>query len=388
MSENYSRRNAIFAMATIGGVVATGGALIESSQATAQTSTTYYPPGNILNFGADPTGTNDSYSAFAAAIAALWNSDNGCAIYVPTGKYKINQPIIFKTKMKLYGDGFSSVIKCNFGVGTTIPNVAGAMPGASLSLAPMICNTSPIMWWSIQDIQFDGLSKNVYGAWFASAYYGTIKNVHFMAIGGRPYTALVSNFINHSHVAFYECGDSVICWNCLSFSMDTVAFEACTGNYSFQWRSNAGYGTLDMRNIYLENTLARYNTIGFIGLGGHSIFGRSFLASNKLQNSTLRLIHLFDDNDTVFIDGLSLSTMAPHGIDLGQISDLNPMYYYFGSGAVGNSISGYIHLAYILKNPASTSIIYQDIGSSSNGVLAHPLPAPNGSQPNFVTSLT
>jgi hypothetical protein len=321
---------------------------------------------------------------------------------VPTGKYKISQPIIFKTKMKLYGDGFSSVIKCDFGSGTTIPNVAGTVslsPQISalpvLTLAPMICNTGPIQFWSIEDIQFDGQSRNAYGIWFASAYFGTLKNVVFHKIGGRPYSALLSNLVNFSQVSFYECGDGVICYDCLSYSMDAVGFEGCKGNFSFQWRSKTvAYGSLDMRNIYLENrgptspSGLRANTIGFMGLGGGSIFGRSFLSSNNSGISALRLFHLFDEGDTITIDAVPMTTQAARGIDLGQITDISPMRHYFGNGARGNAISGYINLLSVDKNPASPHPINVESGSSSNGVLRYPIPAPNGTQPNFVTSLT
>jgi polygalacturonase len=391
MTDNYSRRNAIFSMATVGGAIAIGGAMVESSTANAQTSSAYYPPGNILNYGADPTGVQDSSAAINSAILALWNSNNGCAIYVPTGRYKISQPIIFKTKMKLYGDGFSSVIKYDFGPATIIPSIStlnlGA--GAALSFPPMICNTSPIQWWAIEGIQFDGQNKDVYGAWFAAAYYGTIKNVYFLNTKQRPYTAVVSNFVNHNHVAFYGCDDGVVCWNCLSFSMDSVAFERLKGAYSFQWRSKTvAYGALDMRNIYLENSNSpdnRMNTVAFLGLGGSSIFGRTFLASNRIDNE-LQLVHLFDDGDEVVLDGISMKTKPAIGIDLGQIvrtsSDLK---FYFGVGCIGNSISGYIKLTSVINQ--SGVAVYADTGSSSNGLLSSPIPAPNGSRPNFVTSL-
>lgn len=47
----------------------------------------YYPPGNVLRYGADPTGVADSYAAFAAAISALGSA--GGVVNIPQGTYKI-----------------------------------------------------------------------------------------------------------------------------------------------------------------------------------------------------------------------------------------------------------------------------------------------------------
>lgn len=377
MNDNYSRRDAIKAVA-VGGSVAAGAAIVGSGPAVA--TTTYYPPGNILNFGADPTGATDSSPAFSSAIAALWNSANGCAIYVPSGIYKITQSIEMKTKMRLYGDGFSSVIKCDFGVGTTIPNMSFA--SVTLSYPPMICNTSAIQWWSIEGLQFLGNNNNAYGAWFAGAYYGTIRNVVFHQLNKRPYTAYLCNLVSHSNIAFYECGDGVICGNCNSFSFDAIGFERLGGAYSFQWRSpNVGYGSLDMRNIWLENSSSVYNSTAYLGIGGKSVFGRSFYAANNSSSSTLQLLHLFDNSDSLTVDGVTMVTMTAKGSDIGQIEDIAGMYYYFGTGATGNALSGHVTLAKITNNSGQT--VNQAVGMSTNGTIV----IGNNPIPNTVTSL-
>lgn len=67
-------------------------------------------PVNVLDFGADPTGSTDSTAAIQAAV----NSKNGfLAIYFPTGTYKITSTIIFSyDRYFVYGDGVAS--KINF----------------------------------------------------------------------------------------------------------------------------------------------------------------------------------------------------------------------------------------------------------------------------------
>lgn len=63
---------------------------------------------SVKDFGADPTGTNDSTSAFVNALAI------GGRVYVPTGNYKITSNIVVSANTYLYGDGpFKSILQCN-----------------------------------------------------------------------------------------------------------------------------------------------------------------------------------------------------------------------------------------------------------------------------------
>lgn len=68
-------------------------------------------PVNVLDYGADPTGTNDSYAAFVAAIAASSN----CVI-VPDGIYIVSEPVtISKLGVQLNGLAQSSNALPNYG---------------------------------------------------------------------------------------------------------------------------------------------------------------------------------------------------------------------------------------------------------------------------------
>lgn len=62
-------------------------------------------PANILDFGADPTGVNDSTSAMRSAIAA------SSAVYIPEGIFKITDTIhIDRNGVNVFGSGNGSVI--------------------------------------------------------------------------------------------------------------------------------------------------------------------------------------------------------------------------------------------------------------------------------------
>ena len=61
---------------------------------------------SVKDFGADPTGVNDSAAAFNAAFTAAGTS--GC-VYAPTGTYKISSEVT--VQCSFYGDGSGTVIK-------------------------------------------------------------------------------------------------------------------------------------------------------------------------------------------------------------------------------------------------------------------------------------
>lgn len=74
---------------------------------------------NVLSFGADPTGVNDSTAAFQAAVDAVYARGGG-EVYIPgtngngTGNnqgYKITASIQVKPFVNLRGDGFSSCLR-------------------------------------------------------------------------------------------------------------------------------------------------------------------------------------------------------------------------------------------------------------------------------------
>lgn len=65
---------------------------------------------NVLDFGADPTGTNDSASAIQAAITA---NASGGIVFIPKGTYKINTPLVKATSFvgpSLVGEGHDCTI--------------------------------------------------------------------------------------------------------------------------------------------------------------------------------------------------------------------------------------------------------------------------------------
>lgn len=112
-------------------------------------------PVNILDFGADPTGITDSYSAIMAAIdSATYSSPivattdyvSAPAIYFPPGNYLCNQTINLKKTVRLYGDGngqpfvYAANIKFPAGVTGFIVNSTGTSYNLSYPDVPYTTN--------------------------------------------------------------------------------------------------------------------------------------------------------------------------------------------------------------------------------------------------------
>lgn len=72
---------------------------------------------NVLDYGADPSGTSDSASAFTAAIAAI--NDAG-TIFVPTGFYLINTTILVNKRVAIIGTGNAEQVTSGYVAGTEL----------------------------------------------------------------------------------------------------------------------------------------------------------------------------------------------------------------------------------------------------------------------------
>src|SRR5438477_11362568 len=69
---------------------------------------------NVMNYGAHADGSNDDSAAFSSAISAC---TNGGAVYVPTGMYRLNSTIYFKSgkSFVMRGDGPNKTVILRYG---------------------------------------------------------------------------------------------------------------------------------------------------------------------------------------------------------------------------------------------------------------------------------
>jgi hypothetical protein len=78
----------------------------DAEQSASLTPTDYtFPSGNVMRFGADPTGGEDSWLAFTNTYLTSHH------VYIPTGTYKLNSNITaVRSGTKTTGDGFQSIL--------------------------------------------------------------------------------------------------------------------------------------------------------------------------------------------------------------------------------------------------------------------------------------
>lgn len=78
-----------------------------------------YAPGNVLRYGADPTGMADSTVAFNNATFANYSTITAPTayktVYVPAGQYKLTDTVYVPPGTIIHGDGMSSYLDCSAG---------------------------------------------------------------------------------------------------------------------------------------------------------------------------------------------------------------------------------------------------------------------------------
>jgi len=81
-------------------------------------------PFNVLDYGADPTNTTDSTTAFTNALAAAAAATNGASVYVPAGTYNLTAALTVPKKTIFFGDGRETSILKFTHTGNGLENIA------------------------------------------------------------------------------------------------------------------------------------------------------------------------------------------------------------------------------------------------------------------------
>jgi hypothetical protein len=126
------------------------GSVLASGSNTARTlSARFAERVNVLDFGADPTGTNSSRNALIAAIAAASNND---IIYFPNGTYSGIYDITITKPLSIIGDGPDSTI-------IDTPNNGSYIFGIGANCTNFTCIGMKIQWEGGYVVQTGGGSR-------------------------------------------------------------------------------------------------------------------------------------------------------------------------------------------------------------------------------------
>lgn len=204
------------------------------------------PPGNVLRYGADLTGTTDSAPSFIAAVSVLTNLGGG-ALIIPRGDYLLNSTVqIASSGVYIRGDG------CDAGA-TRIVN--GQTNGAAIQFGD---GTNAYSRCGISQVSFGQKSGVTAVAGNCGLRLNKSTNFHLNDIEVFNFPGALYNGIELIDVAqsfFYGTGvQSCLNAGCL-IKMGTSA-NGCVDIYWLNGRSDAnafGWQIIDSQGLYFEN---------------------------------------------------------------------------------------------------------------------------------------
>lgn len=203
---------------------------------------------NVLDFGADPTGANDSAPAIQAAINSLSNQyEKATAVYFPAGIYKINSTIVVDlanaASLTLYSDTKATI------------NVRVAAASYGIDVDYSTGGTANFVTFNMTNIALSDLNVT-----------GGVYGLRTKRVIGSKFTQCEFNYLG---IAVNMGDDS---------NLNT--FDTC------MWRSNVvGWKSFDgiaNNNVFL-NCQWRYHgatAVDFTATGGNIIIGGDFEPDN------------------------------------------------------------------------------------------------------------
>jgi hypothetical protein len=172
-------------------------------------------PVNVLDYGADPTGTADSYAAFVAALAA------GNYVYVPSGIYRLTQTLSITGNRVLAGPESSCTAwqpaRINYtGTGNCFQSISAEFGGVN-----------------IRNFEFSGGDGSGAYAIYNTRPQSVFENIH------------IENWDN-SGIALEEAGTgSQASWSTMVRQVKYIGPAEPTPYRGFQVKINGGHVTLD-----------------------------------------------------------------------------------------------------------------------------------------------
>lgn len=249
---------------------------------------------NVLDFGADPTFTNDSTAAINAAIASLGSA--GGTVFFPTGRYKTTSKITITTPVRIVGTGrgsASGVHQCEI-VKTGSYTVLEFGVGAS--------------WGGIEDIAI-GTTNSAFtgdGIYISSGRIDVnrIAITNQAGFGINIYDANCSNFAN---VYIFNCGIGLYIDGATPPDTNGITFV----NFDIlSSRQDGIYVNKAIANTYVGMTVQGSTRYGiFINGDRHKFYG-TYSEGNGTGDSALVFGGGADFNSVEFTTADTLGTVT------------------------------------------------------------------------------
>ena len=155
---------------------------------------------NVLDYGADPTGSADSTSAIQTAITAALGSSSG-TVWIPTGTYAVTSLNIYPTGTKslvLVGDGPLNSKFVKYGAGTDpILNISGTAGGGGGNGVVSKCQFKNFGITGTSKA-FVGIYADTLAHFFMEGVYVTSCSIGFQSLGSLIFACRSCYFIGNN----------------------------------------------------------------------------------------------------------------------------------------------------------------------------------------------
>jgi hypothetical protein len=307
---------------------------------------------NVLDYGADPTGVNDSSSAIQAAVNV------GKSVFIPSGTFKINSVVsLVADGQTVFGNGNDSVLKIgaittsistsgfdnvsfrNFQIDITDGDTGLTLAGGSDNI-------------SISDVYFFSGQKGVHvlacsnvkiqNCTFEYVLYGIIQQSGFVS----------SNVLIDGCLAYDMRGDFVLCNSenvkCFYWSIVNCVFGG-SHSYPTPKTEERFVGLTEIEGVVISNNVVR-NVAGDAAVHLEDTYGETIISNNIFDNcvssgGNIGYVYLANSAEHVVIDGnIFLRTNATlpsaNAVSTNSGSYANDIQFsnnrIFGNGESGN----------------------------------------------------
>jgi len=275
-------------------------------------------PVNVLDYGADPTGSADSSAAINAAV------DTGRSVYIPKGVYRLTAAITPSSQQSIYGEGPKQTILRADTVGM---NVIDYPSGTYSNI-------------EIYDLGIDGNSKAQYGlsVYGSSLFSGSVSFCKFSRLEAGDCTEAAFYFrgitgcsiddiasINGTGLVSSVANYAVFFEACFNSSVNNCIFSS--GNISTVGVS--GGTQLTFNNVYVYNNGGGADSLMFVDGGfGHSFVdcgfetqnaGGTIVAAVELKQTSALAERQCADINFVRCRWVGLAGTTPYNIAVGTV---------------------------------------------------------------------
>ena len=292
---------------------------------------------SVLDFGADPTGTNPSDQAIQTAVTATYmnSHDSGSdlsykkVLYFPSGTYKLTGTVYIPPYVSIQGEGADNtqLITVNTSGNSTIFRTRSVDPLTKDFKRPLISLSDPVAGVSISDISFVyDKSVDIYSASTASSALLNLDMVQYSEVRNCKFQGTYTNSFGTTLAAVTRFGYSPVRYAGI-YITGTKTSNLEIDNNEFNGLIMGTFCYQD--NQYVSYTNNIYDTL-YYGLRAGSSVASSTMVNGCLYNQAINNKFLNTNRVAITVEVPAGTTTAT-----GFVSNGN-LFSNVGNGTVQN----------------------------------------------------